>query len=672
MFKRSKRTLALLIAFMVGASLLGGCSNSKTSKKSGKLTVIRFGTHYQAGDDPEYKDPVTGKSTMAPDKLQAAQKAMQTVEKELNVKVKWVQYSGDVRESLLKSVLANDPVCEVALMWGGSQGTILGQNVLQPLDNYQKLFSDSDSSWMFADKVFGHNYLLNFILGFGGSFWPLVYNTSYLDKVDALKENGKTVYPTDLWKNNQWTWSKFEDYLTKVNAYYSDKKAPVRTDVPIKAFETDYRYTAVQAIHSDGGAVYGANGLGIDSAEAKKGVGYIDELMSKNLLMSVRYGNDSSVPGWTWNGSDFGNGESVFTNMVPWLAAGAGQSLAKRGESMGVVPFPRPDDIPAGDSRYQQVISTDNQMGILKGVSKDKTELALKAFETYYLTYYKTLAGSNKALDFLKKNAKTEAVNSGYDVTNEKFGADILSAWQTISGSKPNESYTMMPWTNKWSDTILGNSLYGLNGSPKYSAAVDSEKNLITDSVNATEKVLASGKTTDNMPPSFKLVDGVTQIALPAGTDASKISWDKYIKATDAADGDMNLSKVTIDTSTAKFDKVGKYDKGLAVSAKDAAGNEGKASFSIIIYDPNNKTAPTITAKDNFRKIKKGEDASKIDWANDFVGKATDKDGFDVKSNVKADVSQLDVTTAGKYDVVLTVTDYAGNKASLKINVTVE
>ncbi|MDI6617311.1 MAG: hypothetical protein QME45_01380 [Clostridiales bacterium] len=673
MLIKSKRVISLVIVFFMFLSFMSACGkggeNAATSAKKGGQTVIVFGTHSESGINPEWKDPVTGKSGMSPEGLQAARKAMDTVLKQLNVKVKWTQYSGDVREVLLKSVLANDPVCDVALFWGGSQGTILGQNILQPLDSYQSIFSDPDSSWMFGDKMFGHTYFLNFILSFI-NVWPLVYNVQYLDKVDALKQNGKTVYPTDLWKENKWTWSAFEDYLTKVNAYYSNKKAPVRTDVPIKAFETDYRYTALQAIHANGGALYGANGLTVDSAEVKQAIQYIDELKSKNLMMSVRYGDDNPVPGWTWNANDFANGETVFTNMVPWMSNSSGQALAKRGESMGVVPFPRPDNIPSGDQKYQQLVMPSDQMGILKGVSKERTELALKAYQLYFSTYYKTLANSNKALDYFKKNAKAEAINAGFDVTNETLGEDIMKAFVAISGNKPNENAYIMPWSSIWSDQILGNSIYGLNNTPKYSAAIDSMKNMINDSMSITEKALSSSAPTDNMPPTFALVG--KDIALPSGTDASKIDWNKYVKATDGVDGDIKVSDIKFDSSAVKFDKVGKYDKGLAVSAKDKAGNEGKGNFAIIVYDTNNKTAPTLKAKATYRTIAKNEDAAKINWANDFIDKAVDKDGFDLKAYVTADISQLDVTTAGKYDVVLTVKDYVGNKTDLKISVEVK
>lgn len=56
----------------------------------------------------------------------------------------------------------------------------------------------------------------------------------------------------------------------------------------------------------------------------------------------------------------------------------------------------------------------------------------------------------------------------------------------------------------------------------------------------------------------------------------------------------------------------------------------------------------------------------------DFVESAVDKDGLDVKGNITADIGFLDVTTKGKYEVTLTVTDYASNKAEVTIVVKVE
>jgi len=695
MVKKLNRTLAVLLSAFLCIILITGCfgrSNEPASTNTsgnnagnqnsgnqnnntvsqpeakGEPIIIRFGTHWQQGDDPEWRDPVTGEPGMQPDQMNARMKAKEAVLNELNVEIQWVQYPSDVREALLKSVLANDPIVDIALLWGGSQGTLLGQNIFQPLDEYAYIFEDPDDAWMLGNEMFGARYFLNYILDFV-NVWPLVYNINYLDQVDALKVDGKTVYPHDLWKRGEWTWSTFRDYLTKVNEYYANKMSPVRTDVPIKAFQTDYRYTALQAIHSNGGAVFNGS-LTADAPEVKEAVAYIDDLMSKGLMMSVRYSDDSTTPGWTWNGSDFGNGETVFTNMVPWLSSGAGQSLASRGESMGIVPFPRPDNIPADDPRYRQVVFPNNQMAVLKGVPKERTELALKAYRLYWSTVYKTLAGSDKALDFFDTQAKSTALSYGFDVTNEQFGQDVMDAFVGIAGSAPNEFATIMSFWYTWSEEVLGASIYGLNSSPKYAAAIDANKNRILDSMSSIQTALSSSTAIDNMPPSFSTT-GVP-IAVAAGSNPATVAWDTFIKAQDGIDGDIPFDRVQVDTSATDFNTIGSYDKGLKVTVKDAAGNETSASYTVMIYDPKNTTPPTLVAKSEYRTIKIDEDASAINWANDFVEQATDVHGFDLKSNITADIGFLDVTTAGEYDVILSVTDFAGNKTELTIKVKVE
>ena len=75
--------------------------------------------------------------------------------------------------------------------------------------------------------------------------------------------------------------------------------------------------------------------------------------------------------------------------------------------------------------------------------------------------------------------------------------------------------------------------------------------------------------------------------------------------------------------------------------------------------------------KEEMRTITVGEESANINWANDFVEAATDKDGLDLKSKVVADLSEIDTTTAGTYNVAITVTDYAGNEATQTIEVQV-
>lgn len=697
MMKKARNILSILLICLFLLSMFSACGKKKeetnipsetstgeqTEEKqqeqeggekqpAGEPIVIKWGTHWVPEIDPTWRDEVTGEPGMSPENLRASEIAYQKVLDELNVKIEFIQYPSDVMEILLQSVLAGDPIADLVILWGGCQGTILGQGVLQPLDDYIDMFlEDEDAAWMVPGKVFGHYYLLNRDLLFINQ-WPLVYNIKYIEAVDALKENGKTVYPTDLWKRGEWTWSKFEEYLSKIKAYYEGKPSPVRPEVPIKAFQTDYRFTLLQALHSNGVAVFGEKGLEVDTPEAKQAVAYIENLMKKDLMMSVRYSDDSPVPGWTWNANDFANGETVFTNMVPWLSADAGRRLAERGESMGIVPFPRPDHLSPDDPRYRQVAEVRDSVAILKGIPEERVELALKVYKLYKQTFYKELGGVDKVMKYFENRAEASALAEGFDVLHEQIGKDILDAYIYIARTPINEYGNAFGIGGIWSEQIVGNSIYGLNNTPKYDVAIEARKSELVEALAAIEKALKSEKPTDNIAPKFVRINEGVPLAFPAGTDPSTIDWSAFYRAEDNVDGELDMSAAEIDVSAVDFNKVGKYGGGFKAKIKDASGNETSTSTDVIIYDPNNKEKPTLVIKSEYRKIAKDEDPSEINWANDFVEQAVDKDGFDIKFNVKADISQLDTTTPGKYPVKITVTDFVGNEAEATIEVTVE
>ena len=65
------------------------------------------------------------------------------------------------------------------------------------------------------------------------------------------------------------------------------------------------------------------------------------------------------------------------------------------------------------------------------------------------------------------------------------------------------------------------------------------------------------------------------------------------------------------------------------------------------------------------------EDTAEINWL-DFVDSAVDADEINIAQNVTADLSTLDTTTPGEYEVELTVTDFAGNETSEVVVITVE
>lgn len=90
---------------------------SQTSAKQDEdkdLVVVRYGSHCANEEDPNYKDPITGEYRMDEETRQIKLKALEKVKEELGVDYQFVQYPGDVTEVLLQSVMANDPLCDIA------------------------------------------------------------------------------------------------------------------------------------------------------------------------------------------------------------------------------------------------------------------------------------------------------------------------------------------------------------------------------------------------------------------------------------------------------------------------------------------------------------------------------------------------------------------------------
>ena len=293
---------------------------------SGEPTVIRYGTHWVNALDPYHVDDVTGEYTMGESERQAALAGLEAIKNELNVEYEFIQYAEDTRTELMTSVLAGDPVCDIAVLWGGSEATVLAQNVLQKLDDYVGLFEDDEASWLLDEALFGHYYLLDNDMDYV-PYFPLVVNLTLLEQVDALKDaDGNTIYPMDLYLEGNWTWSTFEDYLTKVDAYYSNVAAPADAGFydTVQAYETDFRYAALAAMYANGSGIYRDGAIAADSDASIEAVQFIDKLRTAGMLTDCGLYDDGYVPQWCEGGNDFGRGATVFSDVPNWSIGGSG------------------------------------------------------------------------------------------------------------------------------------------------------------------------------------------------------------------------------------------------------------------------------------------------------------------------------------------------------------
>ena len=662
-----KKYLALLLAAMMLLAIVPAVAEEPI--------VIKWGTHWVNGLDPHFIDETTGAYAMTDEADRLARiAAEEAVLAKHNVKIEYVQYAQDVRSELVLSVLAGNPVCDVALMWSGSEGTVLAQNILQPLDEYAYIFEGAD--WMWPTALFGHNYFINNNVSFT-QYFTLLANLTMIEQVEALKdENGNTIYPMDLLAQGKWTWSNFKDYLAKIDAYYGNTPAPDGAKVEtIAAYETDYRFAGLAAMYANGGGIYGDAGVIADSAESIEAIAYIKELLDLGYAKVCGVYDDGWTPQWCEAGNDLGRGAAVFADCPIWMIKGFADSCSARGESIAIMPWPAADDLVTVaedgtvtyDPAYRQVISVGDIDGILKGVSPEMTELTLASYRTYWETYYSLKAGVTDMDLYKAAVAEDEAMKYGLNIDNEVYGQKVLDAF--IFNSElciPNDVSGNLGMRDPW-DQIMGKGLAGVDGMPAYDIAIKANLNKFTEVVDEMTAILGSTELNDNQAPSVS-VSGKAIVA--KDSDLTAIDWAQFFTAEDGFDGVMDPYMAIYEVENrVDVTTVGTYQAKAIFT--DKAGNEGSAKVDVIVYNAENTTAPTLTVKAELPTIAMDSDMEAIDWAGAYVETAVDADGLDIKANIVADTTELDTSFPDFYFVTLTVTDYAGNTAEVEIEVEV-
>lgn len=701
------RIAAAALTVMMLVPVLSACDKKEDVTEGPIVDTIYIGHHYIPEIDPTYIDPITGEPGMAPDKLKCAMAALETVKEELGVDIKWKQWPSGATRDCLQTVLAGDPFCHMAVLSGSAQATVLTQNVLQPLDPYLDVFDHPDAEWIVMPEVFGNHYFMERDLIYVTD-WPMVFNINLIEAVPDLKdENGNTIFPYDLYREGKWTWSNFEDYLYKIQRYYSGKKGAAGND--IVPFNTNYIYAIQMALHSNGAAIYDGNALDVDAPEAVEAAEYLDSLMTKGLVScsSANFGVTAANGGTGIDGY-FRNGESVFTHMARWRMGGASNVLAGRGESMGIIFWPRPDDIPftgeeyvEGASDYRICKPACDAIGLLRGFDHDESKLAVQAYVLYTEELYKNMGRVDTIAEYRKTMAPSEAITFGIDIFHPDCGEDNLTVFSLLGRLGANEFSENMGLMGAYCVDIFGNSVYGVAGSPKYATAVKAKKGILSDRIDNIAEALKSEDAVDAVAPGVAQKDASVPITFPKGTVAAEILWEEIFTANDNVDGtydiktengtiylkanpaieedsetektwDFEPDKMTVDYQTVNFEETGAYPDGLIVTVTDSYGNSYTRNFTAYVYDEKNTVAPTLTLKEGVQTVALETDTSTVDWAALCVEETVDVNGIDLKGFVEADVSYLDVTIPGEYDVVIYVEDLAGNRSEVATRIKVE
>lgn len=142
--------------------------------------------------------------------------------------------------------------------------------------------------------------------------------------------------------------------------------------------------------------------------------------------------------------------------------------------------------------------------------------------------------------------------------------------------------------------------------------------------------------------------------------DAAEPDWTTYVTATDNLDGDIAITSAMVDASAVDMTTEGDYDVVFTVS--DTAGNERTLTITVTVRIPDT-TAPVLSLTDDAESTFVIGSTSP-DWTT-FITATDDLDGTITITSAMVDATAVNFDALGEYDVIFTVSDAAGNEATL-------
>ena len=175
----------------------------------------------------------------------------------------------------------------------------------------------------------------------------------------------------------------------------------------------------------------------------------------------------------------------------------------------------------------------------------------------------------------------------------------------------------------------------------------------------AYTKWLVIGETpdTDEAP----VITCVDELKVTVGDKLSLT--DLNLAVNDKEDGNIT-DKAKIDTSKVDTSKVGEYE--IKITVEDSKGNKAEKTVKVIVQQKDD-AAPVIKSKDELT-LTVGDKLS----ITDLDLAVTDKEDGDLTDKAEVDLSKVDTSKAGIYQITITVKDSFGNETTKTIKVTVK
>lgn len=330
--------------------------------------VIRFVTPNPNEDNPFHEEAPQTEET---EERKSRHKA---VEEKYNVKIEYVEYQKpeeERAEEIMTSVLAGEPIADIARVSAYYVSQLAAGDFLEPIDAYLEDVQVPDFALQvgsFEGKYFG------FDTAFMGGDQGLFFNKRLVE--EAGLEN-----PTMVHKRGEWTFDKFLEYARELKNVLPEDVHPVSMDPA---------YFGLFIVGANGSSILDpdTNEVAFTRPESIEAIEYMQKFYQEGLVMPVPTDAEGEKSYWSGPRDAFKQGQSVFTHGHIWEAAyGYNNDLE---DEWGYVPFPYGPNVKSDFSNYHTAVFDGGAKVMLKG-SKDP-EMVLRIWhDLMWLDHYPTL-----------------------------------------------------------------------------------------------------------------------------------------------------------------------------------------------------------------------------------------------------------------------------------------
>lgn len=330
--------------------------------------VIRFVTQNLNEDNPFHEEAPQNEDT------ENRQKIHKQVEEKYNVKIEYVAYQKpeeERAEEIMTSVLAGEPIADIARISSYYVSQLAAGDFLEPIDAYLDDIQLPDFSLQvgaFKGKHFG------FDTAFMGGDQGLFFNKRLVE--EAGLEN-----PTAVHKRGEWTFDTFMEYARELKQVLPEDIHPISMDPA---------YFGLFIVGANGSSILDpeTNEVAFTRPESIEAIEYLQKFYQEGLVMPVPTDAEGEKSYWSGPRDAFKQGQSVFTHGHIWEAAyGYNNDLE---DEWGYVPFPYGPNVKSDFSNYHTAVFDSGAKVILKG-SKDP-EMVLRIWhDLMWLDHYPTL-----------------------------------------------------------------------------------------------------------------------------------------------------------------------------------------------------------------------------------------------------------------------------------------